>query len=84
MLTVLEVHIVPDSSTDDLLSDEVKRDTHAQVMTVEDAKKVGFAGLPDMGPDVRLIAVNKRDAGWINKVLEASPIVAAFNVHHID
>jgi hypothetical protein len=85
MLTVFEVHIVPDSPTDDLLSEEVKRETHAQVMTVEEAKKKGFGGLPDMGPDVRLIAVNnKRDAGWINKVLEASPIVAAFNVHHVD
>jgi hypothetical protein len=84
MLTVFEVHLVPGSKADDLLSAEAKSETNAQVMTVEDAKKVGFAGLPDMGPDVRLIAVNRRDGGWIRNILEASPVVSGFNVHDVD
>ncbi len=84
MLTVFEVHFIPEAKPDTLLSDEVKKETHAQVMTVEQARQVGFAGLPDLGPNVRLIAVNKRDANWINKVLEASPDVAGFQVHHVD
>jgi hypothetical protein len=84
MLVVFEVHMVPGSSSDDLLSDEVKRETNAQVMTVAEAKQVGFGGLPDLGPNVRLIAVNQRDHKWILKVMEASHVVQRFNVHHID
>jgi hypothetical protein len=84
MLVVFEAHLVPGSAADDLLSAEAKRETNAQVMTVAEAKQVGFGGLPDLGPDVRLIAVNARDKGWIQNILEASPAVARFNVHHVD
>lgn len=84
MLVVFEAHLVPGSSADDLLSAEVKSETNAQVMTVAEATAVGFGGLGNLGPDVRLIAVNKRDSGWIMKVLEASAIVANFQAHHID
>ncbi|NUP05789.1 MAG: hypothetical protein HOW73_06990 [Polyangiaceae bacterium] len=83
-LTVFEVHLNPGSIADELLSAEVKKETNAQVMTVAEAKKVGFGGLPDLGPNVRLIAVAKRDGGWIQKVLEASHIVSGFRVHHVD
>lgn len=83
-LTVFEVHLAPGSAVDDLLSAEVKKETNAQVMTIAEAKKVGFSGLPDLGPNVRLIAVANRDAGWIQKVLEASNVVAGFRVHHVD
>jgi len=83
-LTVFEVHLAPGETGDDLLSAEVKKETHAQVMTVPEARKVGFGGLPDMGPNVRLIAVAKRDANWIQKVLEASHAVGGFKVHHVD
>lgn len=76
--------MVPGSSADDLLSAEVKRETHAQVMTVAEAKAVGFGGLGDLPDNVRLIAVNQRDHRWIQNVLEASPDVSNFQVHHID
>jgi hypothetical protein len=84
MLVVVEVHMVPGSSSADLLSDEVKRETNAQVMTVAEARQVGFGGLPDLGEHVRLIAVHQRDHKWILKVMEANPIVQRFNVHHVD
>lgn len=83
-LSVFEVHLTPGAIADELLSDEVKRETQAQVMTIAEAKKVGFGGMPDLGPNVRLIAVAKRDTNWIQKVLEASHVVAAFRVHHVD
>ena len=83
-LTVFEVHLTPGAIADELLSAEVKKETNAQVMTVAEAKKVGFSGLPDLGPNVRLIAVAKRDSGWIQKVLEASHIVGGFRMHHVD
>ncbi len=84
MLTVFEVHLLPGSKAEDLLSAEAKSETNAQVMTVAEAKGAGFAGLPDLGPDVRLIAVNRRDGGWIRNILEASPVVSGFNVHDVD
>lgn len=84
MLTVFEVHIVPGSDTSQLLSDEIKRDTKAQVMTIAEAKAVGFGGLPDLGPDVRLIAVAARDAQWIQRALERSDVVGGFKIHHVD
>ncbi|MFO0548450.1 MAG: hypothetical protein U0271_08695 [Polyangiaceae bacterium] len=84
MLTVFEVHFGEKADIAGLLSPEVQKETHAQVMTVEQARQVGFKGLPDLGPNVRLIAVNKRDARWIQNVLEASQGVERFNVHHVD
>ncbi len=53
-------------------------------MTVQEAKKVGFGGLPDLGPNVRLVAVAKRDSNWIYRTLESSPDVAAFKMHEVD
>ncbi len=84
MLVVFEAHLVEGESGDDLLAAEVKSETHAQVMTVAEAQAVGFGGLGTLGKNVRLIAVNKRDSTWIMKVLEASAIVANFQMHHID
>jgi hypothetical protein len=84
MLSVFEVHIAPGSDPDSILSDGVKKDTQAQVMTFAEARKVGFQGLPDSGGDnVRLIAVAKRDEAWILRVLENSPAVAGFKVHEV-
>lgn len=84
MLTVFEVHLVPGSDASGLLSQEIINETKAQVMTVAEAKAVGFGGLPDLGPNVRLIAINARDAQWIQRALERSEIVSAFNIHQVD
>jgi alanyl-tRNA synthetase len=85
MLIVFEVHLVPGADAADLLSAETIQSTHAQIMTVEEAKKVGFAGLPEPPPgkEVRLVAVAKRDAGWIHRALETSEAVGGFHVHEV-
>jgi len=84
MLTVFEVHLVPGMDHSGLLSPEIIKETKAQVMTIAEAKAVGFGGLPDMGPNVRLIAINKRDSQWIQRALERSEIVSGFKVHEVD
>lgn len=84
MLTVFIVHFVPGAKVDDLLSAEAKSETNAQVMTVAEAQAMGFGGLPSLGPDVRLIAVNRRDSGWIRNIMEASPAVANFDCQDVD
>lgn len=80
---VFEVHITPGSGDQDLLSDEIRQETHAQVMTVEEATAIGFDGLPD-DPNLRLIAVTREHVKWIEKALERAPNVRAYQPHEID
>lgn len=86
MLMVFEVYFEPGSVPESLLTPEVKKETKAQMMTFEEAKKVGFGGLPTPSAqgEARLIAVADRDSKWIHRLLETSDIVAGFRVHHVD
>ena len=86
MMAVFEVYLAPGADDSELLSEETRRSAQAQIMTLEDAKLVGFAGLPEPPPgkDVRLIAVAKRDAPWIHRALETSEVVGGFRVHEVD
>ncbi|MFO0756632.1 MAG: hypothetical protein U0359_09085 [Byssovorax sp.] len=85
MMVLFEVIVAPGSDPDTLLSPNVIKETMAQVMTPEDAKKVGFAGLPERpGQTVRFIAVAARDAPWIHRALETSDAVGTFARHDID
>lgn len=83
MLMLFEVHLAPGHHAGELLSEEIISSTQAQIMTPAEAKAVGFDGLPAMGNDVRLIAVNGRDANWIHRSLEGSHAVAGFKVHEV-
>jgi hypothetical protein len=85
MMLVFEVHLAPGAGRTDLLSKEILRETQAQVMTPDEAKKVGFGGLPDTPADheLRFIAVAQRDAQWIQRSLEADDAVAGFKIHQI-
>jgi hypothetical protein len=86
MMVVFEVHLAPGSDANGLFSQETLRETNAQVMTFADARKVGFAGLGDPPADheVRLVAVAKPDARWIQHALEANEGVAGFKMHEVD
>lgn len=86
MLVLFEVHMAPGSDPDALLSADVERETKAQIMTLDQAAKVGFQGLPPAPPgvDVRLVAVAKRDAPWIHRLLETHEGVGTFKVHDVD
>jgi hypothetical protein len=85
MMVVFEVHLAPGMDTSQLLSAEAVRDTQAQIMTLDDARKVGFAGLPEPPPgqEVRLIAVAKRDAGYVQRRLEANDAAMSFRMHEV-
>lgn len=85
MLVVFEVFVAPGADPAHIISAETKRETQAQVMTMDEARKVGFGGLPDPGDKVvRLIAVAKRDAPWIHRALETNEAVGGFRVHEVD
>ena len=86
MLIVYECFIAPGFDPDALLSEDALRETQAQVMTVEEAVTVGFSGLQadPKGREVRLIAVAKRDAQFVQRRIEANEAVASFRVHEVD
>jgi hypothetical protein len=85
MRVLFEVFLAPGADPSTLLSEETQRETKAQVMTIDDARKAGFQGVPDpQGKEVRLIAVARADAPWIHRVLEHSEAVGAFRMFDID
>jgi len=87
MMVIFEVFLAPGADIGGLLSEEQQRETQAQIMTLDEAQKVGFKGFSepaDKDKEVRLIAVSKRDAPWIHRSLESSDAVASFRVHDVD
>ena len=82
-MIVFEVHLVPGADDKELLSDEIRQETQAQMMTAAEATAVGFAGLPD-DPNLRLIAVTAEHKGWVEKALERAPGVRGYRPHEVD
>jgi hypothetical protein len=84
MMVIFEVFLAP-GTTSFTLSEEMLRETQAQIMTLAEARAVGFDGLPDppAGKEVRLIAVARRDAAWVQQALEGEPRAASFRVHEV-
>ncbi|MEM9193501.1 MAG: hypothetical protein AAGF12_30280 [Myxococcota bacterium] len=86
MLIVFEVHHMPSVEPKDLLSEEVRNETMAQIMSVEEAAAVGFqAANLEAAPNraVCLIAVAQKDARFIQSRLEASQAVTSFRGHEV-
>jgi hypothetical protein len=87
MLVIFEVYLVPGADPNGLLSAETKRETNAQIMTFAEATAVGLSGLkpdPTQKGELRLIAINRRDAPWIHRTLETNHDVAGFRMHEVD
>jgi hypothetical protein len=86
MLVIFEVVVTPSHDPAQLLSEEALRDTHAQLMTIDEASALGFSGMqPDpKGREVRLIAVAPRDAQFVQRRLEASAAAHGIRVHEVD
>lgn len=80
---VFEVHLTPGADDRELLSEEVLTETQAQIMNAEEATVLGFEGLPN-DPNLRLIAVAREHARWVEKALERSPDVRGYQPHEVD
>jgi hypothetical protein len=85
MLMVFEVHHVANLDPNDIISEEVRNETMAQIMTPAEARAVGFQGARDAEPGRGLtyIACSKRDAQFIQNRLEANEAVTGFATHDI-
>jgi hypothetical protein len=86
MHVMFEVYLTPGSFGQNLLTEETKADTQAQIMTKAEAEAVGFAGIPDdpQGRERRFIVCAQKDARRIQNALNASAEVAAYDAHEIN
>jgi hypothetical protein len=84
MLNLFIAYLTPGGDPSTILTADTKSDTGAAVMTPDEAKAVGFGGLPEIPGNVALIVVKTIDRGRIINALEASPIVAKFSMHDVD
>jgi hypothetical protein len=85
MMVVFEVYLVPGADPSALLTPQTQRDTNAHVMTLDEARKAGFGGLPDsQGKEPLLIAVAKHNASWIHRVLETHEAVGDFRMYDVE
>ena len=80
---VFAVKLAPGRSDEKMLSDEILEETQAQIMTTEQAKALGFSGFPE-DDNIRLIVVQNRDAGWVEKALERAPAVVGYDKGEVD
>jgi hypothetical protein len=85
MLIVFEVHHMSNVEPHQILSEEVQKDTMAQLMTPAEARAVGFQGARDAEPGRGLtyIAVAKRDAQFVQNRLEGNEQVTGFAAHEV-
>lgn len=77
------VHMAKGADAEALFSDEMKRETQAVVMSLEDAGKMGFSASgiqAKPGQSVQIVIVAKRDAPWIHRTLEIGEGVAGFQM----
>lgn len=84
MFQLFVAYLTPGANPSAILSAETVSDTSAQVMTPEQARGVGFGGLPELQGEVALIVVRTSDRGRILNSLEASPLVTRFSMHDVD
>jgi hypothetical protein len=87
MLLVFEVHLAAGCDGSGILSEEMQQSTQAQIMTLDEARAVGFSGLStegEGGERVRLIVAIARDRGFLASALERSPEVTGFRVHEVE
>jgi hypothetical protein len=86
MLVLFEVTVAQGADPSRLLPDEVVTDAKVKVMTLAEARAVGFAGLqePPEGRVVRYISAVGRDAKFIHHVLENSAAVASMRTYEVE
>jgi hypothetical protein len=86
MLVVFEIYVRPGFDARELLSEETRAETEARVLTRAEAERFGLQGLPAPRAghgEVRYVPVNANHRRWIERALDASPHVTAFDVHDV-
>lgn len=81
-MMVFEVHLEKGSDGGSLLSSEMIEETKAQVLTVAEAARVGFSGVPD-DPQVRLVLVESNEARFVQAAIERAADVTGYQIHEV-
>jgi len=85
MMVVFEVFLRPAQDADKLFTEATLKETNAVVMTLPEAEKLIQGVKADSkGREQRFVTVAKRDAPWIQRALETSPMVSGFSMHDVD
>ncbi len=86
MLIVFEVYTMATATPQDVISEEVQKETMAQIMSPAEAEAVGFGSLPEP-PENRkllLVACADKDAKYVQNRLERSEAVTGFRAHEVE
>ncbi|MBI4703560.1 MAG: hypothetical protein HY744_20810 [Deltaproteobacteria bacterium] len=84
-MDLFEVFLKPGVTNKPVLSDEVMRETGAQIMTPAQAEFVGLEGIPPdpQGRERRLVACRRADRRLIQTRLESNEAVSGFRLHEL-
>lgn len=86
VLIVFEIYVRPGFDGGTFLSDEAREETQARVMTRAEIDAEGLGELPAPsreGAEVRYVPVNARHRRWIERAIDESAMVDAFDVHDV-
>lgn len=81
------VYVARGADVESLFSDEMKKETQAVVMALEDAQKMGFSASgiqAKPGQHVQIVIVAKRDAPWVHRTLEHGEGIAGFDLAEVN
>lgn len=86
MLVVFAAYMARGHGDDELISQEMLEHSKAQVMSLDQAQKLGFQGIPDhpSGGSVKVIVARKQDVSWIQRRLDSHPWVQQFEMAEVD
>lgn len=83
---LFEIHLARLVDPSTLLSEDLTRDGKVKLMTWDEVRAAGFAGVPAPPPEktVRYAAAFGRDAKFLHHVLENNPGVEALRTYAVE
>ncbi len=85
MLVIFEVYLASEDQASTILSPETLESTKAQILTPDEATKIGVQGVPkETTHPLRLLVAAAKDMNFLSSQLEGNLGVVGFRVHQID
>lgn len=83
---LFEIHLARAVDPSRLLSEDITRDGKVKLMTRDQARAAGFAGLPEPPAEMTVlyVAASGRDAKFLHHVFENNPDVMAMRTHEVE
>lgn len=83
---LFEIHLARAVDPSTLLSEDIRQGGKVTLMTRDEARAAGYAGLPEPPADkaVYYVAAHGRDAKFLHHVLENNPSIDALRLYEVD